>query len=1124
MAGGTNSLDGLLKEILRREKNSIELIQKFSDSLTTTDESLIVEYETDDGTIETIQIPSYGYILSRLRLLENNQDAISGTNLRNVTLIGSDGIRRSLIISEVPLPKNPGSSLSISSNFETRLNKPLKSSRFPQTVFNIQVDYLDNVSEYLVRKYSLNINTEDDLLYFNENLLGRNDITIEEINTNLPSNNISYEITENRIQTDYVQANTDDKFSVMSFRKESGKVYYRFESINYLENSSQRILEIGNRLVIDYNEEKTTFYEIVDIDTSTNDVVLNLIEGYDPIRIGTDIFGLYQSVTKTKIPIEITKNEYLLVFIKPITNNFQLVSRNWGTGISVVSSSLTLGDENLDDYTDNNVTEYEKDFLEIIKNPLKTITSEQEIPPSPSLTTDSLSTVIANRHKQGTQNDEIRKKNNEKSRLREQINSLSNQISALKTKISTTQYDTTEELEKDRTSLNTKRSQLNSLESDYSALVRDMNTIIDDLENFSPKYRIEGFIPIPTSTNEIIGFRVQYRYLKINGGAIQAEQYEYQNESENTQKASKSKWLSFETPIKTRQIVNNSVKWVEINQNDPDELSINELSIPITQNEQVEIRVKTLSEIGYPTPLESDWSSSVIIPFDNEILSETPVIDDSNLIESIKNDLNQDLISSGVYEHVSETTNVLGKTYNHFSQNIGTSEIIDNRPKTLEEKLLELDTTINDLRSIVLSSIPEMSINILDQNNNVISRVSNNSDINIFGGYYVDEIESLPIKKGQIITKIYYIEISNLSESSDLELLSYVPGINEKLPVVDLDLGIDYDGYLINKDEYRLYRKYWDTPISFRNIANNDILLNKYNIANEPYINIPSYQSSQTKGQFVFARNRDLSLGDSLYIKPAMGADDFFLPSFSNVGNGTRSYVWNGDSLGSGNGNLTPFSVHINHPELQSGSTFLSNYNDLFSTYTFNSNGLLVRGLPAITNNNTQLYYPFFSHAKYFNLDETKQDYYKQLSYRQIQKNTSGTPTEINFQRKIGFINNDQYLIGSNTCGSYLFIAPQDEKQITVGSATYNATKIIKNGDSFKIRIPIVYQSRFTDYDGDGDSGNGNLGGIQNNQNSNLVYNKKIGIDINQKNQEIFSFDLSISMKYKRDSLDSTII
>ena len=61
------------------------------------------------------------------------------------------------------------------------------------------------------------------------------------------------------------------------------------------------------------------------------------------------------------------------------------------------------------------------------------------------------------------------------------------------------------------------------------------------------------------------------------------------------------------------------------------------------------------------------------------------------------------------------------------------------------------------------------------------------------------------------------------------------------------------------------------------------------------------------------------------------------------------------------------------------------------------------------------------------------------------------------------------------------------------------------------------------DFYGAGDSGTGRIGGYSI-QPKNLVYAKKIGIDILVKDESLFSFDLQVSSKYKVDSPSQTAI
>ena len=61
--------------------------------------------------------------------------------------------------------------------------------------------------------------------------------------------------------------------------------------------------------------------------------------------------------------------------------------------------------------------------------------------------------------------------------------------------------------------------------------------------------------------------------------------------------------------------------------NDPDIVNINQVDIPITPNEKVEIRIASVSEAGFPyNPLKSDYSTSVTVDFPTPPLPEAMAI------------------------------------------------------------------------------------------------------------------------------------------------------------------------------------------------------------------------------------------------------------------------------------------------------------------------------------------------------------------------------------------------------------------------------------------------------------------------------------------------------------------
>ena len=164
--------------------------------------------------------------------------------------------------------------------------------------------------------------------------------------------------------------------------------------------------------------------------------------------------------------------------------------------------------------------------------------------------------------------------------------------------------------------------------------------------------------------------------------------------------------------------------------------------------------------------------------------------------------------------------------------------------------------------------------------------------------------------------------------------------------------------------------------------------------------------------------------------------------------------------------------------------------------------------------------YPKLVHTKAFNKQNHEADSKMQIEYWKPDILASNTADR--YPIKMGFYTNDRYLIGEQTCGSYLYLSPATYSDLLVNGTDYRATREIEFGEEFQISIPIIFQYRMTDFYGAGINGTGRIGG--NPLNKNLYYSKKIGIDIYAKDESVFSFDLQVSAKYKVDSPSQTRI
>jgi hypothetical protein len=229
----------------------------------------------------------------------------------------------------------------------------------------------------------------------------------------------------------------------------------------------------------------------------------------------------------------------------------------------------------------------------------------------------------------------------------------------------------------------------------------------------------------------------------------------------------------------------------------------------------------------------------------------------------------------------------------------------------------------------------------------------------------------------------------------------------------------------------------------------------------------------------------------------------------ASVAGGTSANIWNGSWSSStplGGGSISEFCVHTGHPALNTGAT--ADFANLVKpNYDNDVAGAIV--------------YPAFRHAVGVFADDTLPSYYQQTQYRT--PTTAAGPTagvgdidDSQWQDRISFNSDDEYLIGKYSCGSYLFLGPPESDTLSVDGFTSLASKRIfqsSRGSNNSVSIPLIFQFRAADK-------LGYVGGWRKNGTlSNITYTKRIGIDLQQRAQSIFSFDVSVTGKFRNDTL-----
>ena len=1145
---GYNTLQKLIFELLRREKNSLEILEILSLVYRSDAESLLINYIDSNNIAQSYEIPSYNFLISEIKRLDSNQKSMAGLNDRPAMIQQADGSTQ--IIFNYGVPREPDLITSIPTPqvFRTKDNDVYNLLYDPILYTRIDASAImdSDIMKVKIKRLILDLDDTTKLDFFN-NVIDGNTFEYEQILSDFTDHDIKYEDTEFILDVSPRLPRKKGYFNVINSRVIDDyivridntnvitkKIVYKLNQIIYTntEDGSTLSLKNADKLVLN-DGHYNTIYQIDTIDAGTGEVVLNRIEGYGTLSPGTDVLYVYpDGVTEQYLDIPVSKDQYTVLFFKPISKDYNIQNLEWGYGTGFYTNNLIQydGQETLLTFFDSSVGD--------LKSGIKQITEERTIPISMAITPNT--PVVAstdfrvekiNIHKEDTESlIETRKLLSSKDGLKSEITNLESIITGEKQSL-LNDILTDDEKEVKKKKIQDLYDKKQNLTSEYSSVIDQILAKTKDISESTPKYRARGFFPIPEpkytdeanriGEQQVIQFEYQYRYLNKNNVSSNTNEFKYGDDLKGTF----SRWEGVKTQIreKTYNPDTGVIEWKEQITNDPDAININQVDIPISSNENVELRIRSISEAGYPYNVKySEWSESIIIEFPEELSDTADQILEQISIENSRMAFQEELNALGLIEHVEDSVIIGERNFKHSGDSIYSNFTTpENKPIPVNDKLEDHDSSINELKAVILGSTAEIAVSIVDESGNKISDVSRNNTINVFAGYYKDIVGD--DKKGEIISKLYYIQVENISDV-DLQLLSYIPGSYEDpLPIVSPPTDPyyeDYIGYLISRDEYAQYRKQWRSPLSLRGITQNTDFINhhlnygaKYKY---PFREIPSIQSAQVKGQIIYSRERDLTLGTLLYDNPSVVTDQAFLPLPLESGASAESFVWNGsETIGSvnGGGYLTKFCAHVNHPDLIAGSDYMSKFDD-YQNYAY-----VYPTLPKYTieTSSGYMYYPVFYHSAYFNLQATETNGIKQLSFQPYTPKSVGSFANLsNFPRKLGFKTTDKYLIGRNTCGSYLFLAPQFHKDLYNGSVIYNEAMIVKKGSSYKILIPFMFQFRMTDYHGIGDTGNGIIGGYGSSSALNLLYEKKLGFDIAIKNQDLFSFDVKVEAQYKK--------
>ena len=1155
MSNTKNSFSSLIAQFLRLQKNSLEIINKLNDVATSSKDSVQIEFLMDDNTSENIQIPSYGFLKSEINRIDKNVLALSGLEDTTANIRKSDGtvskIYQANILKD---PLSPGS-LQVPGTFQARNNWFFESFLNPLLYVSIDVENQIpvNSENVYVKRIIANTQTDVQKAYFDANLKGRNDITDSDFIDSLKSQGIQYFTDEQINELELRTIRYIGSFGVLRIYDEETQVTengitstntvrkYKLTTLRYTDtlatSTDSRTLTKGDTLMTSGG----TKYEITSIDTTNQTVSLKRLFGFEAIKIGDNSLTIYSNVLSDRmVDVNVGFDERQAIFIKSIDGDFNVASSKYSPGVCFLSNELQIntsdGVKTLSEFYSSQVSDFSKIFISSAKENVIPAVYGQT-PSAPIVSPGNFKVVKVNSQiTDSKENVDFKDKIKIKTSLKNEIGSIDRTIDQTRKQLS--ELTTTSKGKTPTAEYKKLNDKITSLGKDKQIRTDLLATTITEVNNLTiaapelteaPKYRVRGFWPIPepiidskTGEQNIVQFNVRYRYLSLTGNSNGTTQIDYIDNNGVEKTGQFTNWTQFTTDLRKKQYDPNTGTyiWKIEDVSDANTVNINQLDIPITKGEKVEIQVQSISEAGWPTnPLTSDFSTSAIVEFPVNLVA---LVDNSAFISQNSMDravvkIQEDLQAKGLDQHLSTQFTSGDKFYAHNSSAIA-SGFFDGAGKALDlfQKLTQIDNELQSLRALVAKAKGTLGVYI--RSGGTSNKINPGRTVNLFAGYYDQLIDlSNPGNKGKIATVIYYLELRN-EAATPLELSSLIPG----------GQGVKAPITISGQNDYNNNRKYGKTPIQLSGInsANVDVT------TPGAFIQASGYQSGNAYSQFVYTRYKSVGLGENLYFTPPTGLtwnstqgttdgasqlpinNDGILMPFEQpgapAGAGANANIWGGtytSALPDGNGSLNEFCVHISHPYINDASS--SSFSNLET--------------PLVTGSGTMAY-PAFRHALGFetdtNITSSLSTGLQTLSTQQLEyypaNSTSAFGSDNNaYPNKLGFIDSDEFLCGKYSCGSYLFIAPTSHTAIQIEGSTQLAKKTLEFGQENAITVPLIFQMRAQDK-------LGFIGGWRNAGNlKNITYSKKIGIDIQVRNEDLFSLDVLVTGSYTKTSLVS---
>jgi len=750
-----SSFAQVASQIVAFNRNIVETLSKINSLATTTDPSVNVDIIDIEGVIRSYSLPSFTFLKTEIERLNNSLNSLYSIDSPGAMIQTSNANKFRKIIT-VDLNREPQSlnDLGLITEFRSDKNWFFDGLLNPQLSVELNLaDKVENdVRKVLARRYIVEFAKNQDgtltnlgqsaLNGFNTLFRGKSSVDILEFeNWHRTTPGIINPLNPNYDeQTFDLLPNVllyDGVFNVLRIEEDAinRKLWYHINTLDYVVNETLQLrqLSVGDELIINQVSSNTR-YKIVEISKSesNNRIRLERVEGLQPIPVAVASLKIYSPVVyRKRVRISVGYNERNVLFIKPVNAELNLVAKDWSKGTGFFTNDLKLSSNTPENgYTmDQYYFEVVYDYGEVLQDLVQKKVPNKlgGTPNVVNLNQSNFKVVQINRHLTDSSDANLLlNKNNYANTLKNEITQLEAAITDRRNKLKVIRFADLQskrayeqEITDLETQLSSKKTLLASVNQEILQLSSNPNS------NIEPKFRLRGFWSFPeavttlsnrdnTGNNtiieaqEVVQFRVQYRYVAKDGSEPQVETFNVPTSATTQTTAVFSNWNEFKTDVRKR-LYDESTQtyfWQIEDIESADTPNINQIDIPISANEQVEIRIKSISEVGWPeSPVESNWSQILTVAFPDDLNN---VLNDNDFIlreanrEDLKITINNTLSTIGLRDHLADSVSTNDQVFYHSSERILSGfrdengiilslleylTKLENRVQTLEERI-----------------------------------------------------------------------------------------------------------------------------------------------------------------------------------------------------------------------------------------------------------------------------------------------------------------------------------------------------------------------------------------------------------------------------------------------------